>query len=91
MVRGSRGDRRRLPAGKAVGAAFLLRLLGPVCRPQKTLIRSQMDTDSFYFALSGDTREEAVRPELQTEFEACKIRWRAWDKWTDLADPAWLA
>ena len=49
------------------------------------------DTLEFYFALSGDTLEEVVRPELQTEFEVCQIRWRAWDKWTDLVHPAWLA
>ena len=39
----------------------------------------QMDTDSLYFALSHDTLEEAVRPELVKEFEWEKIDWLSWD------------
>ena len=35
----------------------------------------QMDTDSMYFALSHDTLEEAVKPELLQEFEREKIQW----------------
>ena len=35
----------------------------------------QMDTDSMYFALSYDTLEEAVKPELLKEFEREKKQW----------------
>ena len=42
----------------------------------------QMDTDSFYFALSHDTLEEAVKPELLEEFEREKFQWLSWDKWS---------
>ena len=41
-----------------------------------------MDTDSLYFALSHDTLEEAVRPELVKEFNAEKNLWLSWDKWS---------
>ena len=40
----------------------------------------QMDTDSMYFALSYDTLEEAVKPELLKEFENNKKQWLSWDK-----------
>ena len=40
----------------------------------------QMDTDSNYMAISADSLEEIVRPELRTEFEAKKKAWLAWDK-----------
>ena len=40
----------------------------------------QMDTDSFYFALSHDTLEDAVKPELLEEFEREKNQWLSWDK-----------
>ena len=36
----------------------------------------QMDMDSNYIAISAE------RPELQTEFEAKKEEWLAWDKWS---------
>ena len=42
----------------------------------------QMDTDSMYFALSYDTLEEAVKPELLQEFENNKKQWLSWDKWS---------
>ena len=42
-----------------------------------------MDTDSFYFALSHDTLEEAVKPELLEEFEREKNQWLSWDKWSN--------
>ena len=42
----------------------------------------QMDTDSMYFALSYDTLEEAVKPELLKEFERKKKQWLSWDKWS---------
>jgi len=40
----------------------------------------QMDTDSYYMAISAERLEDIVRPELQTEFEAKKQEWLAWDK-----------
>ena len=40
----------------------------------------QMDT---YFALSYDTLEEAVKPELLKEFENNKKQWLSWYKWTN--------
>ena len=43
----------------------------------------QMDTDSMYFALSYDTLEEAVKPELLKEFENNKKQWLSWDKWSN--------
>ena len=42
-----------------------------------------MDTDSAYFALSYDTLEEAVKPELLKEFENNKNQWLSWDKWSN--------
>ena len=42
-----------------------------------------MDTDSMYFALSHDTLEEAVKPELLKEFESNKKQWLSWDKWSN--------
>ena len=43
----------------------------------------QMDTDSMYFALSCDTLEEAVKPELKLEFENNVKQWLSWDKWSN--------
>ena len=43
----------------------------------------QMDTDSMYFALSYDTLEEAVKPELLKEFENNEKQWLSWDKWSN--------
>ena len=42
-----------------------------------------MDTDSMYFALSHDTLEEAVKPELLKKFENNKKQWLSWDKWSN--------
>ena len=42
----------------------------------------QMDTDSIYFALSYKTLEEAVKPELQEQFEREKNRRLSWNKWS---------
>ena len=42
----------------------------------------QMDTDSFYFALSHDTLEAAVKPKLLEEFEREKNQWLSWGKWS---------
>ena len=41
-----------------------------------------MDTDSMYFALSCNTLEKAVKPELLKEFEREKKKWLSWDKWS---------
>ena len=35
----------------------------------------QIDTDSMYFALSYDTLEEAVKPELKQQFKREKKQW----------------
>ena len=43
----------------------------------------QMDTDSMYFALSYDTLEEAVKPELLKEFKREKTQWLSWEKWSN--------
>ena len=43
----------------------------------------QMDTDSMYFALSYDTLEEAVKPELMKEFKREKKQWLSWNKWSN--------
>jgi len=42
----------------------------------------QMDTDSNYLALSGDSLADVVRPDMKVEFEAEKRNWLAWDKWS---------
>lgn len=42
-----------------------------------------MDTDSNYMAISVDSLEEIVRPELKAEFEAKKQEWLAWNKWSE--------
>ena len=34
----------------------------------------QMDTDSLYFALSYDSLEEVVRPELRNKFQTSRKR-----------------
>ena len=41
-----------------------------------------MDTDSMYFALSYNTLEEAVKPELLKQFEKEKKNWLFWNKWS---------
>ena len=42
----------------------------------------QMNTDSVYLALSCNTLEEAVKPELREQFEKEKKNWLSWDKWS---------
>jgi len=42
----------------------------------------QMDTDSLYMGISGESIEEIVRPELKAEFEAEKKLWLSWNKWS---------
>ena len=42
----------------------------------------QMDTDSFYMAISADTLEAIVRPELRRQYEINKPKWLAWDKYS---------
>ena len=39
----------------------------------------QMDTNSLYFALSYDSLEEVVHPELQDKFQTCKKEWFSWN------------
>ena len=41
-----------------------------------------MDADSMYFALSCNTLEEAIKPELKQQFEREKKQWLSWDKWS---------
>ena len=36
-----------------------------------------MDTDSFYLAMSGDSLDEIVRPEIKQVYEADKKNWLA--------------
>ena len=43
----------------------------------------QMDTDSMHIALAYDKLEEAIKPELQKEFEQEKKEWLSWDKWSN--------
>ena len=40
----------------------------------------QMDTDSNYLAIPGDSIEDVVRLELREKFEPCRNQWLAWDK-----------
>ena len=42
----------------------------------------QMDTDSNYMAISEESLEDIVRPELIEEFEARKKRWLVWNMWS---------
>ena len=42
----------------------------------------QMETDSLYMGIAGESLEDVVRPELREEFDACKKQWLAWDKWS---------
>ena len=43
----------------------------------------QMDTDSNYLAISGESLEEVVKPETREVFEAEKKQWLAWDKYSN--------
>ena len=42
-----------------------------------------MDTDSFYLAMSGDSLDEIVRPEMRQAYGADKKNWLATDKFSD--------
>ena len=42
-----------------------------------------MDTDSFYLAMSGDSLDEIVRPEMEQVYEADKKKWLATDKFSE--------
>ena len=42
-----------------------------------------MDTDSFYQAMSGDSLDEIVRPEMKQAYEADKKNWLATDKFSE--------
>ena len=42
-----------------------------------------MDTDSFYLAMSGDSLDEIVRPEMKQAFKADKKNWLATDKFSE--------
>ena len=42
-----------------------------------------MDTDSFYIALSGDSLDDVIKPELRAEYEAEKHKWLATDKYSE--------
>ena len=42
-----------------------------------------MDTDSFYLAISGDSLDDIVRPEMKQAYEADKKNWLATDKFSE--------
>ena len=42
-----------------------------------------MDTDSFYLAISGDSLDDIVRPEIRQAYEADKKNWLATDKFSE--------
>ena len=42
-----------------------------------------MDTGSFYLAMSGDSLDEIVRPEMKQVYEADKKDWLAADKFSE--------
>ena len=42
-----------------------------------------METDSFYLAMSGDSLEEIVRPEMKQAYEAGKKNWVATGKFSE--------
>ena len=42
-----------------------------------------MDTDSFYLAISGDSLDDIVRPEVKQAHEADKKNWLATDKFSE--------
>ena len=41
-----------------------------------------MDTDSFYLAISGESLDDVIKPELRAEYEAEKSKWLATDKYS---------
>ena len=42
-----------------------------------------MDTDSFYLAMSGNSLDEIVRPEMKQAYEADKKNWLATEKFSE--------
>ena len=42
-----------------------------------------MGTDSFYLAMSGDSLDDIVRPEMKQAYEADKKKWLATDKFSE--------
>ena len=42
-----------------------------------------MDTDLFYLAMSGDSLDEIVRPEMKQTYEADKKKWLATEKFSE--------
>ena len=42
-----------------------------------------MDTDSFYLAMSGDSLDEIVRPEMKQANEADEKNWLVTDKFSE--------
>ena len=42
-----------------------------------------MDTDSFYLAMTGDSLDEIVRPEMKQAYEADKKNWLATNKFNE--------
>ena len=42
-----------------------------------------MDTDSFYLAMSGDSLDEVIRPEMKQAYETDKKNWLASDKFSE--------
>ena len=42
-----------------------------------------MDKDSFYLAISGDSLDDIVRPEMKQAYEADKKNWLATDKFSE--------
>ena len=41
-----------------------------------------MDTDSLYLAMSGDSLDEIIKPEMKQAYEADKKNWLATDKFS---------
>ena len=50
---------------------------------RKDLELCYMDTDSFYLAMSGESLDKIVRPEMKQEYEADKKNWLAKDKFIE--------
>ena len=42
-----------------------------------------MDTDLFYLAMSGDSLNGIVKPEMKEEYEADNKNWHATDKFSE--------
>ena len=42
-----------------------------------------IDTDLFYLAISGDSLDDIVRPEMKQEYETGKKNWLATDKFSE--------